>query len=243
VPHFVKIMINSKIYGFCGTVPHFKMRHTRQNSNRRISTALVGQLFFAMKNKIFPEGVTDEEFKKYLFSVAHALRYQAKDVQAGRPPKYRRETLNTQTTILDEFLDQETAGWLKLPFFITNCVPVLWYPQDIKHALDAGKINLEEARILSLINRKNLGEKMKSNPSHIRRDLLESIFVATGLKKNYDSELMQNSEKRQKPKLNRYRVLLRLLILRQTKCWGLTRVILTTFFGRKLKILFFWRAI
>jgi len=136
-----------------------------------------------MKNEIYPAGIPDEEFKKYLFAVAHVLRYPAKDVQSGRKSKYSRDILLSQSIFLTEILAEETEGWLKLPFFITNCVPVLWYPSDVRQALDSKKINLEEARILSLINRKNLGEKSKRDPFHIRRELLESHIRRAGTQK------------------------------------------------------------
>lgn len=159
------------------------MRQNRDTSERRITSALIEQLFLLMKNAIYPAGINDEDFKKYLFSVAHVLRYPAKDVQSGRKSKYSREELIARSVTLAELVNEETEGWLKLPFFITNCVPVLSYPQDIKHALDSGKINLEEARILSLVNRKNLGNKTKREPAHIRRDLLESHLRRAGTQK------------------------------------------------------------
>jgi len=136
-----------------------------------------------MKNKIYPGGITNEEFKKYLFAVAHVLRYPAKDAQAGRKSKFSREALISQSVTLSEILDEETDGWLKLPFFITNCVPVLWHPADIRQALDNGKINLEEAKILSLVNRKNLGAKSKRDPFQIRRELLETHLRRAGTQK------------------------------------------------------------
>lgn len=159
------------------------MRQARQSTDRQITTLLVEQLFSAMKSKIYPNGITDEDFKKYLFAVAHVLRYPAKDVPSGRKSKFSREKLNSQAAILKQLLGEETDDWLKLPFFITNCVPILWYPQDIKQALNSGKINLEEARVLSLINKKNLGLKTKREPSHIRRDLLESHLRRAGTQK------------------------------------------------------------
>lgn len=136
-----------------------------------------------MKNRIYPAGITNEDFKKYLFAVAHVLRYQAKVVQAGRKSKYSREKLLSESVVLREILDEETDEWIKLPFFITNCVPVLWNPSDVKYALDEGKINLEEARILSLINRQNLGTNNKRDPLHIRRELLESHLRRSGTQK------------------------------------------------------------
>lgn len=165
------------------SVPHSPMSKYRKISDRQISISLIEMLLGKMKLKIFPEGVSDEEFKKYLFAVAHVGRYKAKDVSSGRPSKYDRETLNTQAALLGELLDNETGGWIKLPFFITNCLPALSFPIDIKHALDAGKINLDEARVLSLINRKNLGKKTKREPYHIRRDLLESHLRRKGTQK------------------------------------------------------------
>ena len=159
------------------------MRQDRETSERRITFALVERLFLLMKNRIYPSGISDEDFKKYLFAVAHVLRYAAKDVPAGRKSKFSRETLLSQAAILREVLDEETSGWLKLPFFITNCVPVLWYPSDVRRALDACRINLEEARILSLVTGKNLGSKTKTDPQHIRRELLESHLLRSGTQK------------------------------------------------------------
>lgn len=160
------------------------MSQKRNNADRQISTALISELFLSMKTKIYPDGIADEDFKKHLFAIIHARRASSKpDNKGGRPSKYDRDELENQSLTLDAWLKDKTDGWLKLPYFVTNCVPALWFPLDLKHALDGGKINLEEARILNLVNRKNLGRKVDREPYHIRRDLLESHLRRNGTQK------------------------------------------------------------
>jgi hypothetical protein len=160
------------------------MSPKRKNDDRQISTALISELFLSMKTIIHPDGAADEDFKKHLFAMIHARRANSKEAKkGGRPSKYNRDELKNQSLMLERWLDEETDGWLKLPYFVTNCVPALWFPLDLKHALDGGKINLEEARILSLVTRKNLGRKVDREPYHIRRDLLDSHLRRNGTQK------------------------------------------------------------
>ena len=164
------------------------MSWKRNNDNLQLSTAFISELFTGMKAAIYPNGISDTDFRKYLCAVVNARR--SKEIiksktkrKGGRPSKYNRDALKNQSLMLEVWLDKETDGWIKLPYFVANCIPALWFPIDLKHALNAGKINLEVARTLNLISRKNLGRKVTLEPYYIRRDLMESHLKRKGSQK------------------------------------------------------------
>ncbi len=169
------------------SVPHCTMSRKKNFTNQQVTTGSISEIFDLMKQEIFPEGVTDEDFRKYLFAVAHVLRKSSGSETSGkkkpRKSKYDREILGNHAVQLVRLLDRVGDGLFKLPFFITNCVPALFYPIDLRDALNKGKINLEEARTLNLINRKKLGKKIEREPYHIRRELLESHLKRNGTQK------------------------------------------------------------
>lgn len=133
-----------------------------------------------MKGAIFPEKVGDAKFKKYLYAIQHVERYPAKDVKSGRPSKYDRQKLLTDAARLKMLLQRTSGGRQSLLYFIANCLPVLCYPPDVRKALDDHKINIDEARSLARINKKNLGDKTTRKPVEIRRELLESHLKRDG---------------------------------------------------------------
>lgn len=157
------------------------MRSKRKTLDRQLTASDIDEKFQAMKSIIFADKpLADDDFKKYLFSVQHALRYPAKDVRSGRRSKHDRDKIiQYDAPRLRKFLDDETGDEISLLYFISNCVPVLFYPKDLRDALDDGSINLSEARTLARINRKNLGNKNRE-PYHVRRDLIESHLRRNG---------------------------------------------------------------
>lgn len=188
MPHRAKIgQILIGIIGNSVSVPHFKMSQKKIFDDHQLTAGTISEIFSLMKKEIFPEGIPDDDFKKYLFAIVHSVRNRLKTVSSrnkkNRKTKYDKILLETHAVKLYELLDRETGGSIKLPYFITNCVPALFFPIDLRDAINKGKINLEEARTLNLINRKRLGKKVKREPYHIRRELMESHIKRKGTQK------------------------------------------------------------
>jgi hypothetical protein len=170
------------------------MRTNRQSDNHHhpLRTAPgIAALFEKLRSLIFPNGISREEFKKFLYAVQNVERRSAKDVKSGRPPRFERSLLLSAAAQIRSVLDEETGGRVSLLYFIANCLPALDYPTDVQTALDANKINLDEARSLARINLKNLGERgaataaggAKRKPVEIRRELLDSHLKRGGTQK------------------------------------------------------------
>lgn len=155
------------------------MRKTRKTINSHHSADIAG-LFQEMKKAIFPENSSDAQFKKYLFAIQHVERYRAQEGKGGRPSRYDRKKLLTDAARLKMLLAAKGDSAPSLLYFIANWLPVLGYPTDVRAALDDGKINLDEARSLSRLNKKNMGNKTKRKPVEIRRELLRSHLKRRG---------------------------------------------------------------
>ncbi len=158
-------------------VPHRVMKPNRQTSQNHfpISEAFIRELFDKMKNAAFPDGDTpDSEFTKFLYAVQHIERYPAKDVKSGRRPRFEREKLFVSASLFKRILEIESSERFSLLYYISNCLPVLKFPPDLRTALNEQKINLDEARTLARISRKNLGDVGKQKPVEIRRQIMIS---------------------------------------------------------------------
>ena len=146
-------------------------------SNRRLREPLmtadrIGEIFDAMREKIFPDGITPLKFKKFLYAVQNVERRSIKEGQAGRPPRFERELLVSAAAKLRQILEDATGKRVSLLSFIANCLPALDYPPDVQYALDNWKINLDEARTLARINARGLGASEQKSASEIRGELL-----------------------------------------------------------------------
>lgn len=151
------------------------------------------ELFELMKLAVYPNGIADDDFRQLLYSLQYNERYPAKESKSGRRSNFDATFLFNSTVKIKTVLQNETGGRISLLRFITTYLPILYYPSDIQKALDAYKINLEEAKILARINRKNLVETVKRKPSEIRKEIIDSHIKRQGaqleLKKRVDERL------------------------------------------------------
>lgn len=163
---------------------HIRLKNVlMQIGDHHQSTAKIGEIFDKMREAVFPQGIDTKEFRKFLFAVQHVERYPAKEIKGGRPPRFSRELVLGGSSKCKAILQNETAGRISLLYYISNSLPALSYPHDIRAALDLGKIGLADARTLARINKKNLGEKVKRRPVDIRRELLNSHLKRGGTQK------------------------------------------------------------
>lgn len=155
-------------------MPQSFMPRTRKFSDHHLSIARLEAILGKMKAEIFPNGTTFANFKKYLYAVQHVERYPAKETNKGRRPRFDREKLVKDASRLRMILSIEMKDRISLLHFITNYLSLLDYPNDVQTAYERMQINLEEARILARINRRNLGANVKRRAVDIRKELLES---------------------------------------------------------------------
>jgi hypothetical protein len=106
------------------------MRNLRQPGDHHFSVDKISAVFERMRNAVFPNGIKDKDFKRFLFAVQHFERYPAKEAKAGRPPRFERNLLFSASARLNVVLEQETGGRISLLYFISSCSPVLDYPSD-----------------------------------------------------------------------------------------------------------------
>lgn len=133
-----------------------------------------------MKTSVYPDGVTDKEFKKLLFAVQYAERFPSKNSKIGRRARFHETFLFDSALKLKTILHNETHARISLLRFISTYLPIIDYPPDLQTALDKFQINLEEARILARINPSSLGLAAKRKPAEIRRELIESHLKRQG---------------------------------------------------------------
>ena len=156
------------------------MRQHRKFLDHHLKIPRIEAIFSRMKALIFPNGTSDGNFKKYLYAVQHVERYPAKETNVGRRPRFDRNKLVNDAIRLKAIVADETNETVSLLHFITNYLSLLSYPNDVQTAYNLEKINLEEARILARINRKNLGAKVNRRAVDIRKELLESHLKRSG---------------------------------------------------------------
>ena len=169
------------------------MRRYRRNLDPYQTLNKFGELFDLMKSSVYPNGVSDEEFKKLLYAIQYAERHSAKESKSGRRASFDATFLFNSSLKIKSVLQNETGGRISLMRFVTTYLSIPTYPHDIQKALDDYKINLEEARILARINRETLGDAVKRKPSEIRKELIDSHLKRQGtqeeLKKRVDERL------------------------------------------------------
>lgn len=132
----------------------------------------LSELIEEMQAAVFPVGTSLSEFKKLLFAVQHHERKGELKSKSGRRKKFSDEFLISASLKLKSILQVHTQGRISLLRFVSTFLPILDYPRDIRTALNKYQINLSEARSLARLNSKNLGQKYKSKPVEIRKDLL-----------------------------------------------------------------------
>ena len=154
-------------------------RHARKQDPYQKLEKLV-ELFERLKLAVYPAGAPDEDFKRLLYAAQYHDRFPAKESKSGRRARFDDTFLFNSAGKIKAVLERETNGRITLSRFVSTYLPILGYPHDLQTALDAYLINLEEARILARINRKNLGEAVKRKPSEIRKEIIESHVKRQG---------------------------------------------------------------
>lgn len=176
------------------------MRRYRRKQDSYQQQDAFRELFLKMKLAVYPDAIADEKFKKLLFAIQYYERHPLKESKSGRRAAFDDTFLFNSAAKIRAVLESETGGRISLLRFISTYLPMINYPKDLLKALDDYRINLEEARILARINRKNLGLNVKRKPSEFRREILESHLKRAGtqmeLKMRVDQKL-NTSPKRQ----------------------------------------------
>jgi hypothetical protein len=175
------------------------MRRHRRNLDPYQTRGKFSELFELMKSAVYPKGISDEDFRKLLYAIQYAERHPEKESNSGRRARFDATFLFNSSLKIKAVLQNETGGRISLLRFITTYLPIPNYPHDIQTALNAHKINLEEARILARINRATLGDAIKRKPSEIRREIIDSHIKRQGtqleLKRRVDVRLNTTSKK------------------------------------------------
>ena len=175
------------------------MRRYRRNLDPYQTRDKFSELLFQMKSAIYPNGVSDEDFRKLLYAIQYAERYPEKVSNSGRRARFDETFLFNASLKIKSVLHNETGSRISLLRFITTYLPIPNYPNDIQTALNNHKINLEEARIIARINRTSLGDAVKRKPSEIRREIIDSHVKRQGtqleLKKRVDERLNTTPKK------------------------------------------------
>ena len=152
-----------------------------------------------MKTAVYPNGISDGDFKKLLYAIQYAERHPAKESKSGRRAQFNATFLFNASLKIKTVLQNETGGRISLMRFIITYLSIPNYPHDIQKALDDYKINLEEARLLARINRDTLGAAVKRKPSEIRKEIIDSHLKRQGtqaeLKKRVDERLNMTPRK------------------------------------------------
>lgn len=148
-------------------------RHLRNQEPYQKEENLL-ELLEKMKEALFPAGANIEEFKKLLFAIQHHERKPELKSKSGRRKNFSDDFLVNSATKVKSILYVRTSGRISLLRFVSTFLPILDYPRDIRSALNKYEINLVEARSLARINSKNLGQKYKSKPVEIRKELLRN---------------------------------------------------------------------
>ena len=176
------------------------MRRHHRNHDPFQTGEKFSELFELMKTAACPDGTSDENFKKLLYAVQHFERQPLKESKAGRRPRFDSTFLFNASLKIKTVLQNETNERISLLRFVTTYLPIPGFPHDLQKALDRYQINLEEARILARINRRNLGAAVTRKPSEIRREIINTHLKRQGtqaeLKKRVD-ERLSSTPKRQ----------------------------------------------
>ena len=156
------------------------MRRYRRNLDPYQTQEKFSELFELMKSSVYPNNISDEDFRKLLYAIQYAERFLAKESKFGRRAAFDATFLFNSSLKIKSVLQNETGGRISLLRFVITYLSIPNYPHDIRAALDDYKINLEEARILVRINRETLGETVKRKPAEIRRQIIHSHLKRHG---------------------------------------------------------------
>ena len=169
------------------------MRRYRRNADHYQRQDKFRELFEKLKAAVYTKEESDQQFKKLLFAIQYYERHPLNESKTGRRAAFGDTFLFNSSVKIKAVLESETGGKISLLRFVSAYLPMLGFPGDILKALDDSRINLEEARILARINRKNLGETVKRKPSEIRKEIIDSHIKRQGtqleLKKRVDERL------------------------------------------------------
>lgn len=189
------------------------MRRHLRNLEPYQTEEILLQLIEEMKAAVFPAGTSLVDFKKLLYAIQHHERKPELKSKSGRRKKFADDFLITSATKLKSILYSQTNGRISLLRFVSTFLPILDYPRDIRTALNKKEINLAEARSLARINPKNLGQKFKSKPVEIRKELLTSHLK----RKDTQAELEKRIKEKLSttPKVEAAKVTLQVMILEE----------------------------
>ena len=116
---------------------------------------------------------------RFLYAVRHVERRPATDTKRGRPSHWPREKLMEAASRLRAILERETRSRVSVNSFIGQYLPLLQFPSDVTDALEAGKVNLQEATQLARVTHLRLG----CSPSEARKrreEILNSHLATQG---------------------------------------------------------------
>jgi hypothetical protein len=122
---------------------------------------------------------SERELVRFLYAVRHVERRPATDTKRGRPSRWRREDLVSAATHLRSILGRETSGRVSVNSFLGQYLLILDFPAEVREALSAGRVNLQEAAQLSRLT----AERMEITPSKaksIRAELIRAHLLARG---------------------------------------------------------------
>src|SRR5258708_2298982 len=122
---------------------------------------------------------SNKKMESLLNAVRHVERYPATDTAAGRPGKWKRQTLLEVAQLLRSILDRGTSGKVSLSSFTGLYLRVLHFPADVAQALQQGDINLQEATILARLTEKQLGIP-PAKAEKLRREIIANHIKVNG---------------------------------------------------------------
>lgn len=122
---------------------------------------------------------SEKELIRFLYAVRHIERRPVTAPQRGRPRRWSREHLSQSASVLRSILERETQGRVSLSSFIGQYLQVLLFPLDVTAALAEGRINFQEAGLLSRLTAERL-DCAAAHAMSIRSEVLRAHVTAQG---------------------------------------------------------------
>ena len=98
--------------------------------------------------RVFPEGCPQAQLLRLCRAVQHAARYSSTDTRRGRPGRWPREFLLAAYQCLVVALHTQ-APQLTPQRFLAHWLPLLSFPNDLQHALNARQLTVSESHLLA----------------------------------------------------------------------------------------------
>jgi hypothetical protein len=122
---------------------------------------------------------SERQLIRFLYAVRYVERRPATDTRRGRPPRWKREDLMSAASHLRAVLGRETQGRVSLNSFLGQYLLILDFPSDVRDALTAGRVNLQEAAQLARLTAGRL-TCTEAEASRTRREVLQSHVAVQG---------------------------------------------------------------